>query len=286
MDTHRTTVLACIDGSTWKEAVVDYAAWVSRTVDAPLKLLHNIEHRENPPLSDLSGSLGLGTREELLQELTALEERRSKILLEQGKLMLEGSRQRAIAAGASDPVKVQRHGSLTESLIEMEDEIRVLVVGIRGEDHENRLNRIGDQLEGIIRAMHRPLLVVNRPFEKPPTRCMIAYDGSDGARKALDMVANSPLYKGMQCHLVHVSKSAESPLLDDAAAKLRGAGLEVVTASLQGDVERQLGEYQQQHQVELTVMGAFAHGRLRELLFGSVTNHLLANSTMPLLLLR
>jgi len=42
MDTHRTTVLACIDGSTWKEAVVDYAAWVSRTVDAPLKLLHSL----------------------------------------------------------------------------------------------------------------------------------------------------------------------------------------------------------------------------------------------------
>lgn len=286
MNNHRTTVLACIDGSTWKEAVVDYAAWVARSVGAPLKLLHNIEHREHPPLSDLSGTLGLGSREELLEELTSLEERRSKILLEQGKLMLEGSLQRALTAGVSDPLKLQRHGSLTESLIEMEDEIRVLVIGIRGEEHENRLNRIGQHLEGVIRAMHRPILVVNGPFVTTPSRCMIAYDGSEGARKALDMVASSPLYKGMQCHLVHVSKSGESSLLGDAATVLRCAGLEVMTASLHGDVEKQLGEYQQQNQIELTVMGAFGHSRLRELLFGSVTNHLLANSKTPLLLLR
>lgn len=285
MNNNRRTVLACIDGSTWKEAVVDYAAWVSRTVNAPLKLLHNIERREHPPLSDLSGSLGLGSREELLEELTALEERRSKILLEQGKLMLEGARQRAIGAGAVDPEKLQRHGSLTESLIEMEDEIRVLVIGIRGEDHGEQPHRIGNHLESIIRAMHRPVLVVNSPFVTPPTRCMIDYDGSEGARKALDMVATSPLYKGMQCHLVHVSKD-ESPLLADATAFLRNAGLDVVTANLHGDVEQQLADYQQQHQIELTVMGAFGRSRLRELFFGSLTNHMLANSQTPLLLLR
>ncbi len=210
MDNNRSTVLACIDGSTYKEAVVDYAAWVSRTVDAPLKLLHNIEHREHPPLSDLSGNLGFGTREELLEELTSLEERRSKILLEQGKLMLEEASSRAAKAGtAGEPVKLQRHGSLIDTLIQMEEEIRILVVGIRGEDHQDRPGRIGDQLEGIIRAMHRPVLVVNKPFETPPTRCMLDFDGSEGSRKALDMVATSPLYKDMQCHLVHVSKEPE-----------------------------------------------------------------------------
>jgi len=161
----------------------------------------------------------------------------------------------------------------------------VLVIGIRGEDHGEQPHRIGNHLESIIRAMHRPVLVVNRPFVTPPTRCMIDYDGSEGARKALDMVATSPLYKGMQCHLVHVSKD-ESPLLADATAFLRNAGLDVVTANLHGDVEQQLADYQQQHRIELTVMGAFGRSRLRELFFGSLTNHMLANSQTPLLLLR
>lgn len=286
MDNNRKTVLACIDGSTYSDAVVDYAAWVARTVGAPLKLLHNIEHRNNPAVADLSGNIGLGTREDLLEELVALEERRSKILLEQGKVMLDRAAQRAIEAGVSEPIKLQRHDSLTESLIDMEEEIRVLVVGIRGESHEKQSDRIGQQLEGVIRALHRPVLVVNQPFSVAPSRCMLDYDGSEGARKALDMVATSPLYKGMKCHLVHVTKEADSPLLSDACAVLQGAGVEVVPASLQGDVEMQLREYQQQHQIELTVMGAFGHSRLREMLFGSLTNHMLTHSKMPLLLLR
>jgi nucleotide-binding universal stress UspA family protein len=285
MNNNRVTVLACIDGSTFAHSVVDYASWVSRTVGAPLKLLHNIEHR-SPMSSDFSGSLGLGEREELLEELVSLEEKRSRIMLAQGKLMLESACQRAGAAGAVEPVKLQRHGSLAETLIELDDETRVLVLGVRGEDHENREHQLGAQLESVIRGMQRPILVVNREYRDAPKRYMVAYDGSEAARKALAMVAESPLYQGLECHLVHVSKERQSPVLDDAAAVLRQAGLSVVTASLHGNVEKQLADYQQQHDIDLVVMGAFGHSRLRELLFGSVTHRMLANASVPLLLLR
>ena len=52
-------VLACIDGSTISSAVCDYSAWIAQRVDAPLKLLHNIEHQETPVTSDLTGNIGL-----------------------------------------------------------------------------------------------------------------------------------------------------------------------------------------------------------------------------------
>lgn len=288
MNNIRKTVLACIDGSTFSEAVVDYAAWVSRTVENPLKLLHNIEHRQAPLISDLSGNIGLGSREALLEELIELEAKSNKILLEQGKLMLEQARDRATEQGAFDPTALQCHGSLAESLIDMEEEIRVLVMGIRGEDHENKHNQIGAQLETVIRNMHRPVLVVNRSFSAPPQRIMLAYDGSDAARKGLEMVATSPLYQGMHCHLVHVSKDAKATadVLTDAVQRLQAAGLMVETANLQGGVETALLDYQSQHNIDMTVMGAFGHSRLRELLFGSVTVKMLCSSQVPLLLLR
>lgn len=286
MNNDRVTVLACIDGSTYAQSVVGYAAWASRTVGAPLKLLHNIEHRRYPQVSDLSGNLRVDERDELLEQLATMEQKRSKILLEQGKEMLEAARTRAEAGGAVDISKVQRHGTLLDSLVEMEDEIRVLVLGARGEDHEEDNKELGAQLESVIRAMHRPVLVVNREFTKPPSRCMLAYDGSEAARKALAMVSESPLYREMECHLVHVSREEQSPLLDDAAATLRNVGITVVTASMHGDVEKQLADYQREHDIELIVMGAFGHSRLRELLFGSVTHRMLANAEVPLLLLR
>lgn len=286
MNTTRTTVLACIDGSRYSEAVVDYSAWVAKTVGSPLKLLHNMEsHRANN--LNLSGSLGLGTREHLLEELTELEEKANRIRMGQGKMMLEKARERAESQGAFEPAVLQRHGTLAESLIEMEEEIRVLVMGIRGEDHENQQDQLGAQLETVIRNMRRPIFVVNRPFSEAPKRIMLAYDGSEGARKGLEMVATSPLYKGMHCHLVRVARDSQSAADDgEARHSLESAGLAVTTAELRGEVGPALLDYQREHHIDLTVMGAFGHSRLRELLFGSVTVKMLGESRVPLLLLR
>lgn len=287
MNNNRRTVLACIDGSAISDAVADYAAWISRCVNAPVKLLHNIEHADAPSVN-LSGKLGVDERDELLVELTEIEARRSKIYREQGKLMLEAATTRMLAAGVIEPESLQRHGSLIDSLIEMEDEIRVLVLGIRGEGHENQERVIGAQLEPVIRAMHRPILVVNKSFDAAPRRLMLAYDGSEASRKGLDMVTMSPLYKELECHLVQVgnNSSNDQRILEEGMATLRQAGLNVSGENLSGDIETALLDYQQRHQIDLIVMGAFGHGRLRELLFGSTTLKMLSTAGIPLLLLR
>lgn len=287
MEHRNSIVLACIDGSEYSGAVVDFAAWVARATGAPLTLLQNIEHRVTP-IPDLSGNIGLGAREELLEELSLLEERRSKILLQQGQVMLEQARDRVALARTAPPTLLQRHGSLTESLVEMEDDIRVVVLGIRGEDHADRQRSIGAQLETVIRAIHRPVLVVNTPFVEPPSRVMIAYDGSAAAGKAVEIVVGSSLFKGTECHLVHVNKAGQDDrsLLEEPAQRLAAAGLQTVVASIDGHFEDALTRYQQTRNIQMIVMGAFGHGRLRELLFGSRTVKMLMASSIPLLLLR
>lgn len=44
--------------------------------------------------------------------------------------------------------------------------------------------------------------------------------------------------------------------------------------------------YQAEHDIDLTLMGAFSHTRLRELVLGSLTAKVLLKSNKPLLLLR
>ncbi|WP_295801562.1 universal stress protein [uncultured Microbulbifer sp.] len=279
-------VLTCIDGSHYSAAVCDYAAWISSRTGAPVKLLHNIERAAAPAVADLSGSIGLGSQEELLEELTLLEQQRSKLQLEQGRLMLDDARARTAAAGAERVVTCQRHGSLAESLVELEDHIRVLVLGIRGEEHGDSDKGLGTQLETVVRSLHKPILVVNREFTAPQN-IMLAYDGSEAARKALDMVASSPLFRGIACHLVYVGQSAAAEtVLAEGAAALSHGGIEVTSANLQGKTVEALVAYQQDHAIDLTVMGAFSHNRLRDLLLGSVTAKMLLSTNQPLLLLR
>ncbi|MCK7596005.1 universal stress protein [Microbulbifer sp. CAU 1566] len=277
-------VLSCIDGSRYSGAVCDYAAWIANRTGAPLKLLHNIERVSTPAVADLTGSIGLGSQEELLEELTALEQKRSKLQLEQGRLMLEDARARALAGGVERVVTCQRHGAVTESLVELEDHIRVLVLGIRGEEHEDSDRGLGAHLETVVRSLHKPILVVNREF-KAPRSIMLAYDGSEAARKALDMVATSAVFKEVECHLVYVGDGADSVLAEGAEALSHG-GISVISANLQGKTVEALIAYQQKHDIDLTVMGAFSHSKLRDLLLGSITAKMLQGTKQPLLLLR
>lgn len=288
MNTPQNLVLAGIDGSSLTHAVCDYAAWIAQKVDAPLKLLHSIDHHpEIATQTDLTGNIGVDSRDHLLEELTQLEQQRSKLRLQQGKQLLQAAQERVMQAGILDPITNQRHGSLVESLIELENAIRVLVIGVRGKVHDNQPDKIGAKLESIIRSLHKPILVVNAEF-KVPERIMLAYDGSPAAEKALDMVATSPLYKGLVCHLVCVSKDeGKGQLLQVATNKLQLAGgIEVIAKKLIGKPEQVLSEYQEQNGIDLTVMGAFGHTRIHDWLLGSFTVKMLTSSHKPLLLLR
>lgn len=280
-------VIACIDGSKLTLAVCDYAAWASRKMDAPLDFLHVLGRSEYPIPADLSGNIGLGSREHLLQELAELDEKRGRVALEQGRLMLEAAKARAIADGVPNPTSRQRHGELVDTLIEFEHDIRLLVMGRQGEHGDSAGEHIGSHLENVVRTLHRPILVIPSDYSEPQ-RILIAFDGSATTRKAVEMVAASPLFRGLPCHLVMVGadKAEAREQLDWARTTLERAGFQVIAGIRSGHVEEVLCAYRTEHAIDLIVMGAYGHSKIREFLVGSTTTKLIRQSRVPLLLLR
>jgi nucleotide-binding universal stress UspA family protein len=277
-------IVACIDGSSTSQAVCDYSSWVAQKADMPLTLLHTIEHPLNTAMVDMTGSIGLGSQQELLNELTELDQSRSKLLVKKGQHLLKATKERALSMGVKDVSRSQIHGSLTESLIDIEDNTGLIVLGIRGEDHESEQQGLGHQLETVIRSLHKPIMVVNAEF-KTPKNIMLAYDGSECCQKALTMIAESELCHDLPCHIVHVG-SQKDELLAKAKAELTQAGIEVVTAQISGKPEQALAQYQTEHKIDIMLMGAFSHNRVRDFLLGSFTEKMLAATHKPLLLLR
>jgi nucleotide-binding universal stress UspA family protein len=280
-------VLACIDGSPQAAAVCDCAAWASLRLDAPLTLLHVLDQQQYPAAGNLSGIIGLGSREYLLEELAALDEKRSKLALEEGRMMLDAAKQRAIVAGVAQPEGRQRHGDLVESLRDLESDTRLLVIGKQGEDSGTDLQLIGSQLESVIRTLHRPILVTPASFSVP-TSVMLAFDGSATTLKGIEMLAASPLFQGIPIHLVMVgADTGDSRVpLESARDALTTAGFEVHIAIRAGEVEPTLHAYQAEHGISLLVMGAYGHSRIRQFLVGSTTTSMIRTTTTPLLLLR
>jgi nucleotide-binding universal stress UspA family protein len=281
-------VFACVDGSRVTESVCDAAVWVAKRVETPLTMLHALEHDSAPMTGDLSGSIGLGAREDLLAEMIELESQKAALQLKQGKLVLEAVSSRAEQQGIRQINSIQRHGLLTETLSDLEEQIRVLVIGRQGEAHEVFSNAIGSHIESVIRTLHRPVLVVAEGWRVPAT-FMLAYDGSETANKALQMVADSPLLQGLNCHLVAVktqSVSAIESALAEASSRLTEGGFTVTTAMLEGTVVDRLISYQAEQSIDLTIMGAYGHSRIRQFFVGSQTTKMLGQSQTPLLLLR
>lgn len=280
-------VMACIDGSLSSPAVCDYAAWACLRLGAPLTLLHVLDHKQYPPLSNLSGNIALGSREQLLQELADLDRQRSTLALEQGRLALEAAKQRAQRDGVANPQLRQRHGDLVSCLGELEQDIRLLVIGRQGETSDNLSQLVGSHLESVIRTLHRPILVSPGQFQAPQS-LMLAFDGSPTCHKGIDMLASSPLFKGLPIHVLMVGADTGPAWeqLKEAEQRLVKGGHQVQLAIRAGEVEPTLHAYQAEQGIDLLVMGAYGHSRIRQFLVGSTTSHLLRTSTSPLLILR
>lgn len=278
-------ILACIDGSSAATPVCDYAAWAAKRLNAPLTLLHVLDEARFPVEPDLSGNLGIDAREHLLNELAELDAQRNKLALRQGELMLEAARERVIAEGIAEPVLRQRHGHLVDTLSELEDDTHMLVMGKQGEEHTG-VHAVGDNVEKVIRTLHRPILLAHGDFREPK-EVMLAFDNSDLSRRGIQMLCDSPLFSTLTCHLVSVGDdTALREQLAQAEKRLGASGHAVKTAMLTGDIEPALHQYQQDENVDMVVMGAYGHSRLREWLLGSTTNDMIRHATVPHLLLR
>jgi len=273
-------VIACIDGTAITPAVCDYAAWASQRMDAPLLLLHVLDKEQFPAHPDLSGNIGLGSQEALLSELAELDARRARLALEQGRLMLEAASERVRNDGVDNPVTMQRHGNLIETLLDLERDARLWVLG---KHDENLADHLGSRLESAVRALHRPILVTSSAFAEPK-RVMIAFDGSATTRKGVEMVAASPLFRGVECHLVMVG--GKPAALDWARQKLENAGFAVTASQRDGEVEKALCDYRRDHDIDMIVMGAWGHSVIRRFLVGSTTTSMIRNARVPVLLLR
>lgn len=141
-------------------------------------------------------------------------------------------------------------------------------------------------------------------------RLLIAYDGSDHAKRALQYVTDLARDTGMapEVHLVNVhhepviygeyftavmydelNKSLIAKghtVLDEAAAVLQAASLKVETHVLIGNVAEQIADAVKRLGCDTVVMGTRGLGSFTGLVMGSVANRVIHEVSVPVLLVK
>jgi nucleotide-binding universal stress UspA family protein len=281
-------VLACVDRSHFADHVADYAIWAAQRLKAPLKFLHVIDHHpEIGSGEDHSGAIGFNAQEVLLKQLSDADAQKAHAAHESGRLFLNRLRERALAAGGVAPDMKQRHGELEETLVGLEAEVELFVWGRRGESSETAPRKLGRNVENVVRALRTPILSVTDDFREP-RRAMIAFDGGSLTRRAVEYVAASPLFDGQAIHVLMAGQEKRDNPKQMAWAQetLAAAGREVVPLLIPGEVGGVIARTIEERDIDLLVMGAYAHSPLRSLLFGCMTNTMLCSSGIPTLLMR
>ncbi|MGC2857230.1 universal stress protein [Novispirillum sp. DQ9] len=281
-------ILALTDGSIYAPSVYDHAAWAAKRMALPVEVLHVLDHhREKAAVADFSGAIGVDARDELLTQLAEVDAAKGKVAMTQARVILDHARAHLTGAGVTELTFTQRHGPLVETLEEVEGDAALVVIGKRGEAADFASGHLGANLERVIRASRHPVLVANRAF-KPIERMLIAYDGGPSARKAVAHVAEQPLLKGIECHLLMVGTAspANQDKLALAREDLASAGIAARATLLDGEPEARVSEYVRSEAIDLLVVGAYGHSRIRHLIIGSTTTTLIRTCQVPLLMFR
>jgi nucleotide-binding universal stress UspA family protein len=281
-------LLMLIDGSQYATSVCDHAAWVAKKLDSAVDVVHVLTRRDGGAENkDLSGSIGLGARSSLLDELSELDARRAKLAQEHGRAILDDAKKRLIDAGIQHVTTRLRHGEIAETVSALETEANLIVLGKRGEAADFESLHLGSNLERVIRQSHKPVLVASRTFN-PIERVMVAYDGGKSAEKAIDIMAQNPGLQNMEVHLLSVTtgSSLMQGKMESAAKRLESFASNVVMDTLTGMPEKVIAEEVAARKIGLLVMGAYGHSRIRSLLIGSTTTEMVRACQIPVVLVR
>ncbi len=282
------TLVALVDGSVYAESVCDHAAWAAARSGLQVELLHVLGRRAaGQAPADLSGNMGVDDRNALLHELSVLDEQVAKLSQKRGRAILADARARLEAAGVSVVAPRLRFGDLLEAVAELEPHAAMIVIGKRGEAADFARLHLGSNLERVARASRRPVFVAARAF-RPIRRFLIAYDGGASSMKAVDHVARDPVFEGLQCRLLCVGTDtpATRRSLEDACALLRAGGHEVTADILPGQPDKAIAAAVEEEGIDLLVMGAYGHSRVRQLIIGSTTAEMIRLCKIPILLFR
>jgi len=281
-------IVALVDGSGYAQSVCDHAGWVATRCESTLLLLHVLGRREGATDSaDLSGSIGLGARTALLEELAELDGQKARLTNRRGRAILDDAKSRVQQLGATGVSTKLRNGQLVETMQEFEADADLIVIGKRGEASNIDMEHLGSNLERVVRSTKIPVLVASRAF-KPISKMLVAFDGGVSAMRAIEHIASSSVFKGIECLLLHVGTDVSScrKQLGGAVATLRDAGFTADFRVLPGQPDSEIAKTIEAEGLDLLVMGAYGHSRIRNLIVGSTTTQMIGACKVPVMLFR
>jgi nucleotide-binding universal stress UspA family protein len=236
---------------------------------------------EGPLMADISGWLGAQPYGDQLQSFRELMEQK-------GQAVIEALAKRCESQGVKIETNLKM-GHPSNVIIEEEGRVELLVLGRRGVHAEWIGDMMGSVSERVLRSTTTPCIITPDTF-KPISKILAAYDGSGHAGQALQQAIE--LTKALKGELIILTVADD--IEREQAEQLSVNGLKMAKAHdctavnlvAEGRAEETILEVAEEQECDLIVVGAYGHNRIREMIIGSTSHHIIAGSNLPVMLVR
>jgi len=275
-------ILIPTDGSDNSNIALDYGIYIAPKLDATISGLHIIDVLmvQGPIVTDISGAVGMPPYEGFLEAIETS-------LTEKANFILDNFQHRCRKAGVTAEVK-KTIGKIDQIITEEAQTADLILMAKKGEHfHLKEGGLLGSVAEAVVRNCGKPVMVT------PETFCEIesmglAYDGSQPSKRALQLaleISDQAAWPLTAILINQESQKADGLAIEiEELAEEYSADCQVI--NLHGKESEEILRFIAEGSIELMVMGAYGHNRLRELILGSTTSNIIRKSPIPVLLTR
>jgi nucleotide-binding universal stress UspA family protein len=276
-------IYAYIDRSGAAKSVCQHAVWAARQLNVPVEIIHVLDQVASIATRDYSGYLAFDAPETAMEERFRLDEMQNRVLIEEGRRLLDGAADSMREAGFADVSQRLFQGTLLEHVKQHAGDALLIVLGKQGEGVHQDGHHLGRNIERVVRAVHTPVLICAPAFTEID-RAILAWDGGKSAGEAVHLLSQRPL-PAVELSLLHIADNPDRvpPGINDARDHLQGAGMSVDVDVRTGDSADVILAAVSELQAQLLILGAYGHSRIRQLMVGSTTTELLMRSSTSVL---
>ncbi len=281
------TILVPVDGTETSRTALDVAFMLGRDLSAHVDVLHVAsDPKDAVPL------LGEGMSAAIIEEMIQLAESEASERTARAEAMFEDARGRFGLEAGDKPPSGENGSSILVHRIGREDEVTAekgrladLIVASRPTEHSEA--SLTMTINAALFETGRPVLVA--PPKAPQVlgkKIAVSWNGSAEAARAV--AAAMPLLARSEGVVIMTAESDKT--LSEVAPELanyfawHGVNSEVRTLPGGSQVGHVLLEDCRAVGADLLVMGAYTHSRMRQLILGGVTKHVLGNADLPVLM--
>ena len=287
-------LLICTDGSAAATTSYYCGLWAAKKLQAIIDIIFVTDVRGQTVATrqNFSGSLELESTQTLLEQIAEVESDRAQVNYQIAKKVLDEASLFFEQADYSPVNLIHETGQLVECVQEYEHEVELVILGRQGQSEDFPADHVGANVERLLHGSHHPCLVTAGTFNDIQ-KLLLAYDGSPSCQKMLQYLLSSPLFQGLELHLLSVAKSEELQQgylsLEEAQKQAETAGFHPICQQESGTHPEQIiATYEKENDIDLLLMGAYGHSRVHRMMLGSATHNILkkSQSQTPVMLFR